>query len=222
MVASGHKQDAKLQEHLQRELKRLRQEGSNSQCADCSDTDTRFASVTLGIFLCNRCFGIHRALGAHLTRAKVLTLDAWSEAEVAHLAAVGNERSNRRFLARLPCDLRPPGPSASDREVERFSRRKYEERRWYSDVGADDSQRAQAKTADLPPSIQDAGGYASGSATAVAAATAPSAAALPDLLSLEPRVEDFPSPWPGGPAANPAVPQAKASTWLADFDPFAT
>ena len=222
MVASGHKQDAKLQEHLQRELKRLRQEGSNSQCADCSDTDTRFASVTLGIFLCNRCFGIHRALGAHLTRAKVLTLDAWSEAEVAHLAAVGNERSNRRFLARLPCDLRPPGPSASDREVERFSRRKYEERRWYSDLAKDDAQLAQAKTADLPSSMQ--GGYASGSTAGTAAvAAAPAAsAALPDLLSLEPKVEHFPSPWPGGPTANPAVPQAKASTWLADFDPFAT
>ena len=106
MVASGHKQDATLQEHLQRELKRLRQEGSNSQCADCSDTDTRFASVTLGIFLCNRCFGIHRALGAHLTRAKVLTLDAWSEAEVAHLAAVGQPALPGTAALRPP----PPGP----------------------------------------------------------------------------------------------------------------
>ena len=205
-MTSGYKQDAKLQERLQRELKRLRQEGSNSQCADCSDTDTRFASTTLGIFLCNRCFGIHRALGAHLTRAKVLTLDAWSEAEVAHLAAVGNSRSNSCYLARLPPDVPPPGPTTSDREVERFAQRKYGERRWYSEAQPN----AGASSASQSPAAYVAPGTASTSGTCT---TLP-AALIPDLLCLEPAGLQA--------AAGSRTEAPEATAWLADFDPFAT
>ena len=211
MASFAHKQDTKLQERLQRELKGLRQEGSNIRCADCSDTDTRFASVTLGIFLCNRCFGIHRALGAHLTRAKVLTLDAWSEAEVAHLAAVGNQRSNNCYLARLPPDVELPSPTTPDREVERFARRKYEERRWYDNI----TEQASA-AAGSPKAAASAGYVCAQIATPSAAPKAESLTPMLDLLSLET------GPSAMLPVASSSKESSKEPNWLADFDPFAT
>lgn len=126
----AQKQDQKLQRRLQDELKRLRKQGSNLTCADCGDGDTRFASANLGVFLCNRCFGVHRGVGQHVTKPKVLTLDNWTEGEVARLAAVGNTAANAFYLARLPPGIRVPTPDTRNDEVSRFARQKYEERRF--------------------------------------------------------------------------------------------
>lgn len=40
---------------------------ANKACADCAERNPRFASTTFGVFLCNRCFGVHRGLGTHIT-----------------------------------------------------------------------------------------------------------------------------------------------------------
>ena len=48
-------------------LKRLLGEPANRACADCAERNPRFASTTFGVFLCNRCFGVHRGLGTHIT-----------------------------------------------------------------------------------------------------------------------------------------------------------
>lgn len=127
------KRDPRLQARLQEELKRLRRLGDNARCADCSDGDTRFASANLGIFLCNRCYGLHRALGAHVTRSKVLALDAWTEAEVAHFAAVGNARVNAYFLAKSAAGQELPRPETSDQRMARFLQAKYEHRQFCAD-----------------------------------------------------------------------------------------
>ena len=56
----------------------------------------------IGSFLCNRCFGLHRAVGAHVTRVKCIGLDAWHPDEV-ELLKVGNR--GRFFFPPLKVDL---------------------------------------------------------------------------------------------------------------------
>ena len=65
----AYKRDAKLQQRLSAEVEALSRRPDNSVCCDCGDPKRiRFCSVTLGVFICNRCYGLHRALGAHVTR----------------------------------------------------------------------------------------------------------------------------------------------------------
>jgi hypothetical protein len=52
----AYKRDSVLQARLGAEVEALSKQPCNSICADCGDTKRiRFTSVTLGIFLCNRC-----------------------------------------------------------------------------------------------------------------------------------------------------------------------
>jgi hypothetical protein len=54
------------------ELKQLLQREGNKVCADCQDTSPggrpTWASVNLGVFICMRCAGTHRGLGAHISK----------------------------------------------------------------------------------------------------------------------------------------------------------
>jgi hypothetical protein len=51
-------------------LKALCRSGSNNRCAECGDTGTCWASVTIGVFVCMRCSQVHRSLGAHISKVK--------------------------------------------------------------------------------------------------------------------------------------------------------
>ena len=97
-MAYAYKTDEALQKKLQRRLQALSQQPGNDVCADCGAKHARFASVTLGVFLCNRCYGIHRSVGAHITRTKCIGLDAWSEAEVKKMEEIGNFRAAKFWL----------------------------------------------------------------------------------------------------------------------------
>ncbi|ELR14314.1 PH domain containing protein [Acanthamoeba castellanii str. Neff] len=50
---------------------------ANQVCADCDQCAPRWASVTLGVFVCIECSGIHRSLGVHLSRVRSVDLDTW-------------------------------------------------------------------------------------------------------------------------------------------------
>lgn len=88
------KHDRKLQKLHDTILAGLAKQPGNDRCADCGGRFTRFASVTLGVFLCNRCYGLHRKVGAHITRTKCIGLDAWSAEEVEKMRDIGNVRAN--------------------------------------------------------------------------------------------------------------------------------
>ena len=77
------KREVRLQERLANQVAAFAKQPGNSSCADCGATrSVRFVSVTLGTFICNRCYGLHRAIRVHVTRTKCIGLDAWLPVEV--------------------------------------------------------------------------------------------------------------------------------------------
>ena len=97
------KRDVRLQERLAKDIASLVKQPDNASCADCGATRTvRFVSVTIGTFICNRCYGIHRSIGAHITRGKCIGVDLWLPAEVC---ARGLESSGVQWGARGVCAM---------------------------------------------------------------------------------------------------------------------
>lgn len=110
--------EAKLRELLKQE--------SNSRCADCGAAKPRYASITLGIFICNRCYGIHRSIGTHITRTKCVGLDNWSAHDVQRMQSVGNAVAAASWQKNLPNGYSIPTAETSDSVVEKWIRDKYE------------------------------------------------------------------------------------------------
>ena len=194
----AYKRDAKLQARLTAEVDALAKLPGNQQCADCNETKRiRFCSVTLGVFLCNRCYGLHRALGAHVTRGKCLGLDAWKPEEVDLLRNVGNVRAKAIYEAAVPPDQMHPSASSSDREVAAWIKAKYEQKKFY------------VPTATPQTSLQPAGSLplvsAAPLAVAPARATAATAAtpATPPMDDLLGDLMIVPTPAQAAPAALP-------------------
>lgn len=135
MSSLAYKQDQKLQTRLESEVRQLSQKDANRFCADCRRSYTRYVSVTLGVFLCNQCFGVHRSLGAHISRTKCLGLDSWSEYEVQLLASVGNDRGNSYWEGHLPADRERIHPGSTLKQVEEWIRDKYERKLFVATQG---------------------------------------------------------------------------------------
>lgn len=105
----------------------MRNEPSNLRCVDCSVvlSDSIWASVTFGAFLCINCAGVHRKLGVHLSRVKSVHMDAWTEDEVNAMRK-GNAAVNEiyeRYIVDVQMKL-SPGSDMNDRE--NWIRAKYE------------------------------------------------------------------------------------------------
>mmetsp|Transcript_52492 Transcript_52492/g.137484 ORF Transcript_52492/g.137484 Transcript_52492/m.137484 type:complete len:231 (-) Transcript_52492:405-1097(-) len=105
-------------------LKQLLQIPANKRCADCGERCPRFASVTFGVFLCNRCFGVHRGLGTHISRTRSVHLDKWSDEQLQAMKSIGNEKAARIWEATLEESCRV-APDAHDSVREEFIRDKY-------------------------------------------------------------------------------------------------
>ena len=54
------------------------------------------------MFLCVRCAGVHRGLGAHISKIKSVNLDAWTPEQLMSIAEKGNEKANAFYLAKAP------------------------------------------------------------------------------------------------------------------------
>jgi hypothetical protein len=42
----------------------------------------RWASYSLGIFLCIRCASLHRKMGTHISKVKSISMDQWTAQEI--------------------------------------------------------------------------------------------------------------------------------------------
>lgn len=71
----------------------------NMKCADCENTDPKWASINLGITLCIACSGVHRSLGVHYSKVRSLTLDSWEPEILRTMTELGNDVVNKIYEA---------------------------------------------------------------------------------------------------------------------------
>lgn len=110
-------------------VKSLMELPENNLCADCQHKVAKWASSTLGVFICIDCSGIHRNLGTHITFVRSCTLDSWTPDQARVMKRVGNKIANEYWESRLPPDF--IRPSSTDRvNMEAFIRAKYVQKLW--------------------------------------------------------------------------------------------
>ncbi|ETO27028.1 DNA binding protein [Reticulomyxa filosa] len=103
------------------ELKRLKDESEG--CCDCDDTNAEWASINLGAFLCAQCAGVHRSLGAHVTKVRSLTLDTWDESWVKNMKL--SQDFNRDWEYHVPESYTKPRRYSSRKLREHYIACKY-------------------------------------------------------------------------------------------------
>ncbi|KAK3228861.1 hypothetical protein Dsin_000742 [Dipteronia sinensis] len=111
----------------QRRLEKLLHQCGNDICADCGSPDPKWVSLSLGVFICIKCSGVHRSLGVHISKVFSVKLDEWTDEQVDTLGGMGgNTAANDKYEACIPDDIKKPGPDSSIQERSDFIRRKYE------------------------------------------------------------------------------------------------
>lgn len=109
-------------------LKQLLKEHANKTCVDCKTaTHPRWASWSLGCFMCIRCSGIHRSMGTHISKVKSVDLDAWTDEQVELMIKWGNEKCNIYWESKLPDGYVP-----DQLKIDNFIRTKYDLKKWAS------------------------------------------------------------------------------------------
>ena len=93
----------------------------NSACADCTTSDPvhypntpAWGSCNLGVLFCTRCAGIHRLMGAHVSKVLSIRIDTWSEEQLQTMEAKGNAAVNAQLEAEV---RRSEGPYPLSRSV---------------------------------------------------------------------------------------------------------
>ncbi|KAM6168733.1 arf-GAP with GTPase, ANK repeat and PH domain-containing protein 3 isoform 2-T2 [Erethizon dorsatum] len=109
----------------------------NSFCIDCDAPNPDWASLNLGALMCIECSGIHRHLGAHLSRVRSLDLDDWPPELLAVMTAMGNALANSVW-ERAVDGYAKPGPEACREEKERWIRAKYEQKLFLAPLPSSD------------------------------------------------------------------------------------
>jgi len=116
----------------------------NCICVECNQKDPEWSSMTLGIFLCIGCSGIHRNLGVHISRVRSLYLDNWKREELEFLRDNGNKKSLSVWEPHIPSYFVRPIPGDSIIFKEQFIRSKYELKEFQT------PQTATIKSGELP------------------------------------------------------------------------
>jgi len=129
----GNKFSKKLINDLDSEhhidLQQLRKQPANSRCAECGDSGTTWASVSIGVFLCVRCADVHRALGTHISKVKGCSgTYLWGPDEICRMKEMGNAWVNAAFGGDSAAAR--PAAVASKQERLEICRKKYEQCVW--------------------------------------------------------------------------------------------
>lgn len=125
---NGHQRDGYTSSSgPQGRLKNLLRQSGNRICADCGSSDPKWVSLSLGVFICIKCSGVHRSLGVHISKVLSVNLDEWTDEQVDTLVHMGgNDAVNLKYEASIPDHLRKPKPDSSIEERSDYIRRKYE------------------------------------------------------------------------------------------------
>mgnify|MGYP001025331454 CR=1 FL=1 len=170
----------------------------NDVCADCSARRPTWASVNLGIFICQNCAGIHRKLGVSISKVRSVKLDFWSMDVVEFMAQMGNERNNARYEAKLSDPSVKPLGTDDMSTREKFIRDKYERKLYYRSRKGTRSRRN--------------GDAASSSAASKKTSKGGKSSSRPDLASFEEDFFDSPVSTGSTSSSQPAPPAAGGDT----------
>jgi len=78
----------------------LKQEDpENRFCFECHAQPTSWASISLGIFLCLKCAGLHRGLGVNISFVRSTNLDKWKPRQAEQMRLGGNSRAKAFFAS---------------------------------------------------------------------------------------------------------------------------
>lgn len=135
---------------VKKALSGLLRDPGNSTCADCKNSShPRWASWSLGVFVCIKCAGVHRSLGTHISKVKSVDLDIWQEEHLVSLVKMrSNSEANKIFEAQLPENSRRPILDAN--KLQNFIRNKYEHKKWIGQPGINTSESTQASPSPTP------------------------------------------------------------------------
>ena len=102
---------------------------ANAVCSDCGEANPIWVSLNFGSVICAACSGVHRHVGAHVTKVRSLTMDSWTESLIEMLSSLGNEFASTVLEARLhehSDDVQRPTSASDAAAREEFIRDKYE------------------------------------------------------------------------------------------------
>jgi len=89
-------------------LDKLLSKPGNTNCADCGANSPRWASISIGVFLCPNCAGAHRSLGTHVSVVKSVDLDVWKDEWLSVLERVGNLENKNSLEYNVPAHFKRP------------------------------------------------------------------------------------------------------------------
>ncbi|XP_063228680.1 arf-GAP with dual PH domain-containing protein 1-like isoform X2 [Bacillus rossius redtenbacheri] len=73
-----------------------------------------------------RCAGVHRGMGAHISKVKHLKLDKWEDSQVERMKEVGNTAARLKYEERVPPCFRRPTENDPQVLIEQWIRAKYQ------------------------------------------------------------------------------------------------
>jgi hypothetical protein len=114
---------------FEKDLSKLRK--LNNRCADCNSINPSWASVNIGVLICQRCCIFHRKMGVHISRVKSITLDYWNKKYINHLKQNGNEKINKIYEYKLDKQFKP-NTATSEYDLYEFIKNKYEHKLYFS------------------------------------------------------------------------------------------
>ena len=115
LYKSESKKDGDTAEAMARQLKLITAVDGNRYCADCGAPDPVWGSISIGVAFCIECSGVHRSLGAHLSKVRSFQLDVLDDGTLEVLFAIGNTKANQVWEATLPPGTKPV--QSSSREI---------------------------------------------------------------------------------------------------------
>ncbi|KAI8332434.1 hypothetical protein BC941DRAFT_402556 [Chlamydoabsidia padenii] len=125
---SDKRQTKAMQDRHERILNELLKIPGNEYCADCRSKNPRWASYSLGVFLCVRCAGIHRKMGTHISRIKSLSMDQWTVEQIESIKNGGGNIKVNNIVNPNPGKYPLPLADDEGHAMEKYIRNKWEKR----------------------------------------------------------------------------------------------